>query len=84
MIQSQTIAIAIPMTPICSAIPKIQDSNRRTATVDMTETYIVNFTSPAARNPLLRAPENGNAEALNRLWINTRWMTSCFVSGSKA
>ena len=66
MIQSLTIAIAIPMTPICRITPKSQDNNKRTAMVDMTETYMVNFTSPAARNPLLSAPEKGYAMALNQ------------------
>lgn len=84
MIQSLTIAIAIPMTPICRITPKSQDNNKRTAMVDMTETYMVNFTSPAARNPLLSAPEKGYAMALNRLWIRTSHITSCFVSGSNA
>ncbi len=50
IIQSQTIAMAIPITPIFRTIPKNQDSSRRTTIVDITETYMVNFTSPAARS----------------------------------
>lgn len=45
------------------------------------ETYIVNFTSPAARSPLLSVPENGKAAALKILWISTSQTTSYFVSG---
>ena len=57
-------AIAMPMTPICSVIPNSQDSSKRTARVEATDTYMVNFTSPAARSPLLRAPEKGKAMKL--------------------
>ena len=55
--------MAIPITPICRTIPNIHDSSRRTAIVDITETYMVNFTSPAARSPLLSAPAQGYAAA---------------------
>ena len=82
--QSQTIAAAMPITPICSTIPSSQDSSRRTASVEATDTYIVNFTSPAALSPLLSAPENGNATALKILWMSTSQITSCLVSGSSA
>ena len=52
--------------------------------VEITETYMVNFTSPAARSPLLSAPEKGYAAALNTLWIKTSQITSRLVSGCKA
>ena len=65
-------------------IPKSHDKSRRTAIVDITETYMVNFTSPAARSPLLSAPEKGYAAALNTLWIKTSQITSRLVSGCKA
>lgn len=84
MLQSQTIAIAIPITPIFKTIPKSHDKSRRTAIVEITETYMVNFTSPAARSPLLSAPEKGYAAALNTLWIKTSQITSRLVSGYKA
>ena len=67
IIQSQTIAMAMPVTPIWNVIPKRYDKSNRPKIVDAIETYIVNFTSPAARSPLLSAPENGNAAALNTL-----------------
>ena len=83
IVQSQTIAIAIPITPISSVIPKRYDKSNRPKIVDAIETYIVNFTSPAARSPLLSAPEKGNITALNTLWISTSQITRFFVSGDK-
>ena len=83
-IQSLTMAIAIPMTPISKIMPKRYDKRKRTTIVESMETYIVNFTSPAARSPLLSAPENGYAVALKMLWINTSQITNRFVSGLNA
>ena len=71
-----------PNAPV--TIPKSHDKSRRTAIVEITETYMVNFTSPAARSPLLSAPEKGYAAALNTLWIKTSQITSRLVSGCKA
>lgn len=47
--QSQTIANAIPMIPMPKVMPRKYDCRSLTTTVQITETYIVNLTSPAAR-----------------------------------
>ena len=57
-------ASAIPITPMSNTMPRSQDKKSRTTIVEMIETYMVNFTSPAERSPLLKAPEKGYAVAL--------------------
>ena len=74
----------MPMTPIPHTLPRMYDSISRLITVAPIETIVVNLTSPAARSPLLIAPEKGYTTALNRLWMNTSWITSVFVSASSA
>ena len=55
------------MTPICSHNASTYDSIVRQTTVAKTEDHIVNFTSPAARRPEERGPENGWTKAENKL-----------------
>ena len=83
-IQSLTIASAIPITPMSNTMPRSQDKKSRTTIVEMIETYMVNFTSPAERSPLLKAPEKGYAVALKTLWISTSQITNGHICLSKA
>lgn len=83
-IQSLTIASAIPITPMSNTMPRSQDKKSRTTIVEMIETYMVNFTSPAERSPLLKAPEKGYAVALKTLWISTSQITNGHICPSKA
>lgn len=53
-------------------------------TVVNTATYIVYLTSPAARNPLEKGDDMGNATELKMLWISTKMKTNRFVSFDKS
>lgn len=57
--QSRHMARATPMTPMSIHIAKIMENRTRPAAVDKRLTYMVNFTSPAARRPLDKAPDKG-------------------------
>lgn len=67
IVQSKHIANAIPITPIFKQIAKMIEKTNLASNVDAMDTIIVNFTSPAARNPLLKGPEIGYTIALNTL-----------------
>ena len=57
--QSRHMAKATPITHRFIQIPKITEKTTLQKIVEKILTYIVNFTSPAARRPLERAPERG-------------------------
>ena len=50
---------ATPITPQPSHRPKRTEKKNRAAMVRVTDTAMVNLTSPAARSPLPRAPAKG-------------------------
>ena len=82
--QSRHMAKATPMTPICSQMPKATENSTRQQMVERILTYMVNFTSPAARRPLESAPEKGYTMALNTLWIRMSHSTSSAASAERA